>query len=56
MGEAYIVAAVRTACGKKNGRLSKVHPIDLGAAVVDELLDRTALPANAVDDVIFGCV
>ena len=56
MGEAYIVAAVRTACGKKNGRLSTIHPIDLGAAVVDELLDRTALPANAVDDVIFGCV
>lgn len=56
MGEAYIVAAVRTACGRKNGRLSKVHPIDLGAAVVDELLDRTALPATAVDDVILGCV
>tara|TARA_R110002072_G_scaffold4663_2_gene32343 strand:+ start:2427 stop:3545 length:1119 start_codon:yes stop_codon:yes gene_type:complete len=33
-----------------------VHPIDLGAAVVDELLDRSALPSNAVDDVIFGCV
>ena len=56
MGEAYIVAAVRTACGRRNGRLSGIHPIDLGAAVVDELLDRTALPANAVDDVIFGCV
>lgn len=56
MGEAYIVAAVRTACGRRNGRLSGIHPIDLGAAVVDELLDRTALPADAVDDVIFGCV
>lgn len=56
MREAYIVAAVRTACGKRNGRLSAVHPVDLGAAVVDELLDRTALPADAVEDVIFGCV
>ena len=56
MGEAYIVGAVRTACGRRNGRLSGVHPIDLGAAVVDELLDRSALPSNAVDDVIFGCV
>lgn len=56
MGEAYIVAAVRTASGRRNGRLSGIHPIDLGAAVVDELLDRTALPPNAVDDVIFGCV
>jgi len=56
MGEAYIVAAVRTACGRRNGRLSGIHPIDLGAAVVDELLDRTAIPVDAVDDVIFGCV
>jgi acetyl-CoA C-acetyltransferase len=56
MGEAFIVGAVRTACGRRNGRLSGVHPIDLGAAVVDELLDRSALPADAVDDVIFGCV
>jgi acetyl-CoA C-acetyltransferase len=56
MGEAYIVAAVRTACGRRNGRLSEIHPIDLGAAVVDELLDRTAVPVDAVDDVIFGCV
>ena len=56
MGEAYIVAAVRTASGRKNGRLSKIHPVDLGAAVVDELLDRTGVPADAVDDVIFGCV
>ena len=56
MSEAYIVAAVRTATGRKNGRLSKIHPVDLGAAVVDELLDRTGVPSNAVDDVIFGCV
>jgi len=56
MGEAFIVAAVRTASGRKNGRLSKIHPVDLGAAVVDELLDRTGVPADAVDDVIFGCV
>jgi acetyl-CoA C-acetyltransferase len=50
------VAAVRTATGRRNGRLSRVHPIDLGAAVVDELLDRTGVPNDAVDDVIFGCV
>lgn len=55
-GEAYIVAALRTATGRRDGRLSGVHPVDLGAAVVDELLDRTAVPADAVDDVIFGCV
>ncbi|MGM0631939.1 MAG: acetyl-CoA C-acyltransferase [Pseudomonadota bacterium] len=56
MGEAFIVSAVRTATGKRNGALSGVHPIDLGAAVVDELLDRCHVPDNVVDDVIFGCV
>jgi len=56
MAEAYIVGAVRTATGRKNGRLSRIHPIDLGAMVVDELVDRTGIPTNAVDDVIFGVV
>jgi acetyl-CoA C-acetyltransferase len=56
MEEAFIVAAVRTATGRRNGRLSRMHPVDLGAAVVDELLDRSKVPITAVDDVIFGCV
>ena len=56
MADAYIVGAVRTATGKKKGRLSAIHPIDLGAAVVDELVDRTGIPVDAVDDVIFGVV
>ena len=34
MADAYIVGAVRTATGKKKGRLSAVHPVDLGAIVV----------------------
>lgn len=56
MAEAYIVGAVRTATGRKNGRLSEIHPIDLGAVVIDELLDRTGMPEDKVDDVIFGVV
>jgi len=56
MADAYIVGAVRTATGKKKGRLSAVHPVDLGAIVVDELVDRTGVPTDAVDDVIFGVV
>jgi acetyl-CoA C-acetyltransferase len=56
MADAYIVGAVRTATGKRKGRLSGIHPIDLGAAVIDELLDRTGIPTGAVDDVIFGVV
>eukprot|EP01124_Arcella_intermedia_P004829 TRINITY_DN1277_c0_g1_i1.p1 TRINITY_DN1277_c0_g1~~TRINITY_DN1277_c0_g1_i1.p1 ORF type:complete len:399 (+),score=61.16 TRINITY_DN1277_c0_g1_i1:41-1237(+) len=53
---AYIVLGVRTAGGKKGGSLSHVHPCDLGAAVVDELVARTGIDPAAVDDVIFGCV
>ena len=56
MSEAYIVEAVRTATGKKKGRLSNVHPVALGAVVVDELIDRTGIATDAVDDVIFGVV
>lgn len=56
MADAYIVGAVRTATGRRKGRLSAIHPIDLGAAVIDELVDRTGIPIDAVDDVIFGVV
>lgn len=56
MADAYIVGAVRTATGKKKGRLCDLHPVDMGAIVIDELLDRTGIPNDAVDDVIFGVV
>jgi acetyl-CoA acetyltransferase family protein len=56
MGDAYIVGAVRTAGGRRNGRLSSWHPIDLGALVLDELMARTGADPAAVEDVIFGCV
>jgi acetyl-CoA C-acetyltransferase/acetyl-CoA acyltransferase len=54
--EAYIVDAVRTAGGRRNGRLSQTHPADLGAVVIDALIDRNKLDPASVDDVIFGCV
>jgi acetyl-CoA C-acetyltransferase len=56
MSEAYIVGAVRSAGGKKNGRLSAVHPIDLGALVVDALVSKVGLSVDEIDDLIFGCV
>jgi len=56
VAEAYIVAAVRTAGGKKNGRLSKTHPADMGGKVIDAVVERTGIPAEKVDDVIFGSV
>ncbi|HEX9834676.1 MAG TPA: acetyl-CoA C-acetyltransferase [Mycobacterium sp.] len=56
MPEAYIIEAVRTAVGKRNGSLAGVHPVDLGAAVWRGLFDRTDVDPGAVDDVIAGCV
>ena len=56
MGEAYIVAAARTAGGKRGGRLKDWHPVDLGAQVIDALLDRVGADPNLIEDVICGCV
>jgi|TARA_B000000475_G_C15998369_1_gene447865 acetyl-CoA acetyltransferase family protein len=53
---AYIVSAVRTAGGKKNGSLSQWHPADLGAKVLDELVHQSGIDPELIDDVIFGCV
>ena len=53
---AYIVEAVRTAGGKRDGRLSLWHPADLGAKVLDELVTRLDMDPALVDDVVFGCV
>ncbi len=56
MAEAYIVDAVRTAGGKRNGRLMGWHPVDMAAATLDALVARTGIDGAAVDDVIMGCV
>ena len=56
MAEAYIVAAARTAGGRKGGRLSGVHPADLSAQVLNSLLERTGADPALVDDVVMGCV
>jgi acetyl-CoA C-acetyltransferase len=56
MAEAYIVDAVRTPVGKRGGGLARVHPADLGAAVITALVDRTGIDPAVVEDVIFGCV
>jgi acetyl-CoA C-acetyltransferase len=54
--EAYIVGAVRSPVGRRNGGLSKVNPVDLAAHVLGELVTRTGVDPAAVDDVIMGCV
>jgi acetyl-CoA C-acetyltransferase len=56
MPEAYIVDAVRTPVGKKNGGLSTAHPADLGAHVLKQLVERTGIDPSAVEDVVFGCL
>ncbi|GGV32436.1 acetyl-CoA C-acetyltransferase [Actinomadura sp. LOL_016] len=56
MAEAYIVGAVRTPVGTKKGALKDVHPADLGAHVLKELVNRTGADPSAVEDVIMGCV
>jgi acetyl-CoA C-acetyltransferase len=56
VAEAYIVGAVRTPIGKRNGGLSGVHSADMAAHVLAELVRRTGVDPAAVDDVIMGCV
>ncbi len=56
MPNAVIVDAVRTAGGKRNGRLSGWHPTDLAAVVLKSLVERNNLDPALVDDVIMGCV
>jgi len=56
MTTAYIVEAVRTAGGRRGGRLAGVHPVDLLAKSLDAVVDRSGIDPNAVDDVVTGCV
>ncbi len=56
MSEAYIVAATRTAGGRRGGRLSGWHPVDLAAQVLNDLMDRTGADPALVEDVFMGCV
>ena len=53
--EAWIVDAARTPIGKHGGILSTVRPDDLGATVLKELMGRTSIPPEEVEDVYMGC-
>ncbi len=56
MADAFIVAATRTAGGRRGGRLSGWHPCDLGGAVLDALVGKLDLDPASIDDVVMGCV
>jgi acetyl-CoA C-acetyltransferase len=52
---AYIVDVIRTPVGRRGGALSKAHPADLAAHVMNSLFDRIDVDPAAVEDVIMGC-
>jgi acetyl-CoA acyltransferase len=54
--EAVIVGAVRSPIGRRGGALESVHPVELLAGVLDELVTRTGCDPERVDDHISGCV
>lgn len=56
MRATVIVGAVRTPVGKRNGGLAGTHAADLSAIVLNELMDRTGVDPDVVDDVVWGCV
>jgi acetyl-CoA acyltransferase len=56
VGSAVIVDVVRTAGGKRNGKLSGWHPVDLAAETLKALVERNDLDPALVEDVIMGCV
>ncbi len=56
MADAYIVDAVRTAGGRRNGKLAAWHPADLAGEVLNALLARSGVDPAAIEDVILGCV
>src|SRR5438270_4569468 len=56
MRDAVIVDAVRTPVGKRNGAYKDVHPVDLSAHVLNNLVERTGIDPAVVEDVIWGVV
>jgi len=54
--EVVIVEAVRTPMGRKQGVLSGIHPNNLGAMVLNEVVRRAGIESSMVEDVVFGCV
>jgi len=56
MADAYIVAAARTAGGKKGGRLAGWHPADMAGEILNNLVGRVGCDPALIEDVVMGCV
>ena len=54
--EVVIVEAVRTPVGKRNGVFRNVHPVQLAAVVLDEVIGRAGIEKYLVEDIVMGCV
>lgn len=56
MSEAYIIDAIRTPVGRRNGALAGVRADELAAKTLSEIVERTGVDPSAIDDVVMGCV
>lgn len=56
MNDAVIVAARRTPTGKRDGMLAGIHPADLSARVIEDIVATTGIDPAVIDDVVWGCV
>jgi acetyl-CoA acetyltransferase len=52
--EVFIVDCVRTPIGKRNGKLSSLHPVSLLAHVLDALTERSNIKKSEIEDIICG--
>ncbi|MFJ2144037.1 acetyl-CoA C-acetyltransferase [Glutamicibacter sp. NPDC087831] len=56
MPEAYIIDALRTPVGRRGKSLAHMHPLDLAAAPLAELVNRNNIDSEQYDEVILGCI
>lgn len=56
MTQAFIVDALRTPVGRRNGALADIHSADLAAAPLSTMFDRVGVETEAYDEIILGCI
>src|SRR5690625_1300607 len=56
MSEAYIIDALRTPVGRRNGALADIHSADLASVPLSAMLDRVGIDSAEYDEIILGCI